>query len=184
MIRRCRGEAGQVGGIEALPFGLLIFVVGALLIANAWAVVDAKFATDGAAREAVRTYVESSDGDRALAEARAAGLASIEAHGRDPGRAVIGPVGEASLVRCQRVTFEAEYEVPALSLPFIGGFGRSTAAKYARDCLGDRRFSERDRHLPSQCPACRTSYPRRSTCFGCRPAPRSTRGGRPHPGTT
>ena len=36
---RCRGDAGQVGGIEALPFGLLVFVVGTLLIANAWAVV-------------------------------------------------------------------------------------------------------------------------------------------------
>ena len=42
--RRCAGDAGQVGGIEALPFGLLIFVVGTLLIANAWAVIDAKFA--------------------------------------------------------------------------------------------------------------------------------------------
>ena len=32
-------DRGQVGGIEALPFGLLVFVVGALLVANAWAVV-------------------------------------------------------------------------------------------------------------------------------------------------
>jgi hypothetical protein len=32
-------DSGQVGGIEALPFGLLVFVVGALLVANAWAVV-------------------------------------------------------------------------------------------------------------------------------------------------
>ena len=59
--RRCRGDAGQVGGIEALPFGLLVFVVGALLIANAWAVVDAKFATDAAARQAVRTFVEGDE---------------------------------------------------------------------------------------------------------------------------
>ena len=34
-------DRGQVGGIEALPFGLLVFVVGALLVANTWAVVDA-----------------------------------------------------------------------------------------------------------------------------------------------
>ena len=45
------------------PFGLLIFVVGSLLIANAWAVVDAKFATDAAARQAVRTFVEGDDPD-------------------------------------------------------------------------------------------------------------------------
>ncbi len=78
---RCRGDAGQVGGIEALPFGLLIFVVGTLLIANAWAVVDAKFATDAAARQAVRTFVEADDPASARSEARAAGLAAVQAHG-------------------------------------------------------------------------------------------------------
>lgn len=125
MTRRCRGDAGQVGGIEALPFGLLIFVVGSLLIANAWAVVDAKFATDAAARQAVRTYVEGRDAQVALEDAREAGLGAVEAHGRDRTRAIVGPVGEASLERCARVTFEAVYEVPALSLPFIGGYGRA-----------------------------------------------------------
>ena len=120
---RCRGDAGQVGGIEALPFGLLIFVVGSLLIANAWAVVDAKFATDAAARQAVRTFVEGRDEDTARREAIAAGLEAIEGHGRDPERATIAPVGSTSLARCDRVTFEAEYEIPAVSLPFIGGYG-------------------------------------------------------------
>jgi hypothetical protein len=121
--RRCRGDGGQVGGIEALPFGLLIFVVGSLLIANAWAVVDAKFATDAAARQAVRTFVEGDDEVSALDAAVRAGLASIEGHGRDPDRAIIRSVGPASLSRCARVTFAAEYDVPALSLPFIGGYG-------------------------------------------------------------
>lgn len=123
--RRCRGDRGQVGGIEALPFGLLVFVVGTLLLANAWAVVDAKFATDAAARQAVRTFVEATEPDAALADARAAGLDAVDAHGRDPGRATVDPVGEAELARCARVTFEVVYEVPALSLPFIGGYGRA-----------------------------------------------------------
>lgn len=122
---RCRGDAGQVGGIEALPFGLLIFVVGSLLIANAWAVVDAKFATDAAARQAVRTFVEGTDEATAHRDAIAAGLAAIDGHGRDPERARVAPVGAASLSRCERATFEAEYEIPALSLPFIGGYGRA-----------------------------------------------------------
>ncbi len=120
---RCRGDAGQVGGIEALPFGLLIFVVGSLLIANAWAVVDAKFATDAAARQAVRTFVEGEDERLARADAIAAGLAAIEGHGRDPDRATVAPVGGLTLMRCARITFAAEYDVPALSLPFIGGYG-------------------------------------------------------------
>lgn len=122
---RLQGDGGQVGGIEALPFGLLIFVAGSLLIANAWAVVDAKFATDAAARQAVRTFVESDDPEGALEAARSAGLSAIESHGRDPRRARVEPVGAAGLVRCARVTFQAVYEVPALSIPFIGGYGRA-----------------------------------------------------------
>lgn len=123
--RRGRGDAGQVGGIEALPFGVLIFVLGTLLIANAWAVVDAKFATDAAARQAARTFVEAQDPDAALDQAVDAGRATIAAHGRDPDRAVVQPIGEPVLVRCERATFEAVYEVPALSIPLIGGYGRA-----------------------------------------------------------
>jgi hypothetical protein len=114
-----------VGGIEALPFGLLIFVLGSLLITNAWAVVDAKFATDAAARQAARTFVEGADERSAFAAAEEAGRASIEGHGRDPDRATIAPVGAFSLARCERATFEAVYSVPALSIPLIGGYGRA-----------------------------------------------------------
>jgi hypothetical protein len=122
---RLRGDRGQVGGIEALPFGLLIFVLGSLLIANAWAVVDAKFATDAAAREAARTFVEGSDLDGALRAADEAATATIAGHGRDPERATVRALGDPVLERCARATFEVTYDVPALSLPLIGGYGRS-----------------------------------------------------------
>lgn len=122
---RCRGEGGQVGGIEALPFGILIFVVGSLLIANAWAVVDAKFATDAAARQAARTFVEGSDLDTALHQAEAAALEVVAGHGRDPGRATVRPSTGDGLIRCARASFEVRYEVPALTLPFVGGYGPS-----------------------------------------------------------
>ena len=79
-----RDDRGQLAGIEVLPFGVLIFVVGALLITNAWAVVDAKIAVDAASREAVRTYVEAPDGNTALTAARAAADDTIAAHGRRP----------------------------------------------------------------------------------------------------
>lgn len=120
---RARGDAGQVGGIEAIPFGLLIFVVGALLIANAWAVVDAKFATDAAARQAARTFVEGTDPATALELADGAAAAALAGHGRDPARATLRTIGPAELVRCARATFEVTYEIPAISLPFIGGYG-------------------------------------------------------------
>ncbi len=120
---RCSGDRGQVGGIEALPFGLLVFVLGTLLIANAWAVVDAKFATDAAAREAVRTFVEGTDEATAFAAADEAARAVIAGHGRDPQRASVDPVGSFGLVRCARARFSVTYEVPALSIPLIGGYG-------------------------------------------------------------
>ncbi len=63
-----------------LPFGVLIFVVGALLVTNAWGVVDAEIAADAAAREAVRTYVEAPDGDRR-------GRRRASSRGRDDDRA-------------------------------------------------------------------------------------------------
>jgi CBS domain containing-hemolysin-like protein len=132
--RRRGDDRGQVGGVEALPFGLLVFVVGALLVANAWAVVDAKFAVDAAARQATRTFVESGSGPggtAAEAERAAvdAGLAALDAHGRDPGRAAVGlgaiegTAGQVGFTRCARATFTASYEVPALTIPWIGGFG-------------------------------------------------------------
>lgn len=123
-VGRLRGDGGQVGGIEALPFGLLVFVAGALLVANAWAVVDAKFATDAAAREAARAFVEADPDGDALALARQAGLDALAGHGRDAARAEVGPVGAVSLSRCARVTFEAVYEVPALTIPLVGSYGR------------------------------------------------------------
>ena len=84
--RRGRGEAGQVGGIEAVPFGLLVLVVGVLLLAHAWAVVDAKFVTTSAAREATRAFVEAPseaqgaiDASGAGADAASMSLADVEA---------------------------------------------------------------------------------------------------------
>jgi hypothetical protein len=123
--RRCVGDRGQVGGIEALPFGLLLFVVGSLLVANAWGVVDAKFATDAGAREAARAFVEASPVVDPVGSAQAAGLDAIAGHGRDAARATVRPVGPAVLERCARVVFEAVYEVPALTLPFVGRYGRA-----------------------------------------------------------
>ena len=123
-------DDGQVGGIEALPLGVLTFVLGTLLIANVWAVVDAKMAVDAAAREATRRYVEATEGTGAEEAAVVAGLAALEAHGRDPARAdvwleaLVTPDGRAAFERCARATFSASYHVPALSLPLIGGYGQ------------------------------------------------------------
>jgi Flp pilus assembly protein TadG len=108
--------------VEVLPFGVLIFVVGVLLVVNLWSIVDAKLAATSAAREAARAYVEAEDGARAEGDAIAAADAAIASRGKNAGRTAIA-VTSGGFTRCARVTFEVTYVVPTLTLPFVGGFG-------------------------------------------------------------
>jgi len=117
-----RDEAGQLAGFEALPLGLLVFVVAILLVANAWGVVDAKTAATAAAREATRAYVEAPVGADPVARAEAAAREAVRAAGRDPAKVEV-TAPDAEFARCAEVRFEVRYPVPALTIPFIGGFG-------------------------------------------------------------
>lgn len=124
MSGRLRADAGQVGGIEVLPFGFLIFVSTTLLFANVWGVIDAKLAVTSAAREAARAYVESDDEVAAYAVAIARANETLVAYGRDGDRATISePALAAPFGRCVRVTITVSYDVPAIAIPFIGGLG-------------------------------------------------------------
>jgi hypothetical protein len=116
-------ERGFVGGFEVLPFGLLVFIAGTLLLTNAWAVYDAKVAATAAAREAVRAYVEADSSENADALARQAGLDAIAGHGRDPGRAEIEWAVGPDFRRCALNTVVVHYRVPTLTVPFVGAFG-------------------------------------------------------------
>jgi hypothetical protein len=125
-VKFVRDESGQAG-IEVLPFGLLTFVVGALLVANAWAVIDAKIAVSAAAREAVRAYVEAPVEGDPLALADAAARSAIGGAGRDPAQLVLTPL-DATFARCETVRFEASYQIPAIRVPWVGGFGSGFTA--------------------------------------------------------
>ncbi len=125
VARPRENERGVVGGIEAIPFGLLIFVSGALLIANAWAVVDAKMATDSASREAARYLVES-NGD--TAGAVAIGNEAFENHVGHTDRLTSDVVVQGSdigggFARCARVSVTYQYTTRAISVPLLGGWG-------------------------------------------------------------
>ena len=102
---------------------MLVFVVGGLLLGNAWAVVDAKLAVDAAAREAGRAYVESPDPSTAAARADDAARGAVRGAGRDPTRLVLRRSGSGGL-RCSIVVHRATYRLPTVSLPFVGGWGR------------------------------------------------------------
>ena len=120
-------ERGQVAGIEGLVFGLLIFVVGTLVVANAWGVIDAKMAASAAAREAARTYVKAPAGSDAPALAIAAGEDTLGSLGRhDSGQRVELVAG--TFVRCSAVTFRVTVPVPLIRLPWLGSHGTGFTA--------------------------------------------------------
>lgn len=126
------GEEGFAGGLEGLIFGLLIFVVGTVMIANAWGVVDTKLAADAAAREAARTYVEAPDAVVAAQRAVAAADDALAGYGRTPAHARVQLVS-GTFARCQRITIQVDYRAPLVELPMIGllGAGESVSARHS-----------------------------------------------------
>ena len=118
-------DSGQVAGIEVLPFSILIFVVGTLIVANAWAVIDVKLAVDAASREAVRAFVEAPDAATGCAAAERVATEAVDGHGRHGDRLTLEPhdCRELPFRRCAAVTMRASYPAPLLTVPLIGGFG-------------------------------------------------------------
>lgn len=122
-VGRGQGDGGFVGGVEALPFGFLVLIVGVLLMANAWGVVDARMAVSAAAREGARAYVEA-DAGQASTVARQRATETLRAIGRGDARATVhGPIVAGGFRRCGRVEITVDYRVPVLTIPYIGGFG-------------------------------------------------------------
>lgn len=122
--RWCGREEGFAGGAEGLLFGLLIFVAGTLLVANAWSVVETKLAADAAAREAARSYVGAPDAQTAWVDAKQAAAQAIAGYGQDPARASVRLAG-GQWGRCQRVTIAVSVPAPLLTLPFVGRIGQA-----------------------------------------------------------
>lgn len=120
-MSRRHGEGGVVG-LEALAFGVLVFVVGTLLVVNAWGVVDAKIASSSAAREATRVLVESGGDVSLQAVAERTADATLVGHGKDPAR-VRSVIVDGVLGRCERIAVTVTYETPTVTLPLIGAFG-------------------------------------------------------------
>ncbi len=120
-----RSERGVVGGIEVLPFGVLIFVAGALLLANLWAVVDAKLTVEAAAREAGRAYAEAPNATIAEADADVAARDAAVGAGRNPARLKLRN-NNPTFARCEVVEYVASYRLPALTIPFLGEVGKGT----------------------------------------------------------
>jgi len=119
-VPRWRDETGATAGFEAIPFGVLIFVLGTLLVANAWAVIDARFAVAAAAREAARAYVEAPDAGQALVDGQQAAQATMAAYGR-PEPAARAELSTGGFRRCERATWTVTYPVSVIVLPGVFG---------------------------------------------------------------
>lgn len=133
--RTANGDGGFAAGAEALVFGVLIFVIGTLLAVNAWAVIDAKFATSAAAREAVRAVVESAPGTDLQQRAEEVARTTIEGHGRDPDGLEVTAIGTPALERCAEIAYRAEIAVPAIALPGDWGVGAFRVASQHRELV-------------------------------------------------
>jgi hypothetical protein len=114
-------EEGAVAGLEALAFGVLVFVVGTLVVVNAWAVIDARFATSAAAREAVRAVAQAPEVGLTSAQledrARTAAAQALAAHGYTDVPVLTGP--PLTQTRCASVEITAELEVIPSVLPWV-----------------------------------------------------------------
>jgi flavin-binding protein dodecin len=123
-------ESGQLGGMEAIAFGLLVLIVGTLLISNAWGVIDAKSAASEAARQAARTYATAP----VTQASEAAALASQSAAntlGEMGWSAVANQLTQGTFERCAVITWEVAVRVPAFKLPWLAaGPSFFTASAY------------------------------------------------------
>ena len=128
-------QRGQVAGFEMVVFGLLVFVVGVLVIANAWAVVDARIAVGDAARQAARAFVQAPDPTTAPGAAVGAARAALVAEGRDPERMSV--VVNGTLARCQRITVEVTYPVALVALPWVNALHRTMTVRATESELVD-----------------------------------------------
>ena len=137
LLTRLADDDGVVGGVEALPFGLLVFVVGTLIVVNAWGVVDAKMSVATAAREAARAYVEAAPGVDPEVVARETAVETLRSLGRTARAPSVEIAGE--FVRCARVRATVSYRIPALRLPWIGGMGSFTARSTATEIVDPLR---------------------------------------------
>jgi hypothetical protein len=121
-----RSDAGFIGGTEVLPFGILIFVAGTLMIMNLWAVLDTKMAVNGASREGARAVAESNDDADARAKAGTTAVEALTTHGRTPNGGVAVTYDGAGWRPCARATVTVTQNVPLINLPFIGAMGGPT----------------------------------------------------------
>lgn len=114
-------ESGQAAGLESVPFGILVFIAGVILVVNLWAVVDTRAALDGAARDYLRAYTSAPSA--AIGRQRGAEAATAAIGGRRREFLVRIEAPNEPFGPCRPATVTIELEVPAIRAPFLGSMG-------------------------------------------------------------
>jgi len=103
-----------------MAFGILVFVIGTLVVVDAWGVVDAKMATSSGAREAARAYVEGPSQQGALRDAnQAVAVAMNGRRTRSWQLTVRNANGSAGYDRCGQVVAEVSTDLARVPLPLL-----------------------------------------------------------------
>lgn len=121
-MKRRDGQRGAMGGVEVVPVASLVLITGVLLVADAWAVLDAKLAVEQAAREGARAGIEEPERSAAAASARRAATDAFSAGGRPASRLEVRTRGRWD-ERCAAIEVRTSTSVRSVRLPFIGPFG-------------------------------------------------------------
>jgi len=119
-------ERGQAG-VETIPFGILVFIGGVLLVVNVWSVVDARMTVDSAARDYLRAYTGAARASDARSAGATAAHETVAARGRGAEplaitapREVFGP--------CRSATVTVTLDVAAVRIPFLGTIGSTSVS--------------------------------------------------------
>jgi hypothetical protein len=112
------GDRGQAAGVEALPFGVLVFVTGTLIAVSAWGVVTARGLADSVAREYLRGYTRATSATQAGTEGRRLAAAVMAARSVEASRVTI--TEPTNFVACAPATVRVRIVVPLLRAPFVG----------------------------------------------------------------
>lgn len=115
---RGRPEQGEIGGLDALVFGTVAFVVALLAWVSAWRVLDAAQAASTAANAGLAQALRADGTDQARRLALHAATAVLRAEGYGTLHPVV--TLEGRLARCARVEVTVGASVPLVRLPLLG----------------------------------------------------------------
>ncbi len=151
MTPRRRDDRGAMAGGEMWALGVLVFVVGTLIVAWAWAGLRARSDAAAIATEYLRAFTEAPDAATAFRDGEAA--AAQVGHDRRVPAARIELTPPVDFGRCHLATVTVRVEAPGVGLGALGRLGPGIA-EVTRSELTDpyRALAQvEDRDAPTLC---------------------------------